>query len=126
MKNKVFYGVKYLLLTYLLVTVVLPVVQLFGTIRMEHIRTVFSSAQFWPMLKNSLITTLCATFISAVLSFLLAWMMSRSNVRFKSVLVVLFTVPMLIPSISHGMGLVCTATRALSWVVFCTPFRFRF
>ena len=106
MKNKLFYGIKYLLLTYLLVTVVLPVLQLFGTIRTEHIRTVFSSAQFWPMLKNSIVTTLAATLISVVLSFLLAWMLSRSNVRFKSVLVVLFTVPMLIPSISHGMGLV--------------------
>lgn len=106
MKNKLFYGVKYLLLTYLLVAVVLPVVQLFGTIRWEHVRTVFASAQFMPMLKNSLITTLLATVISVVLSFLLAWMLSRSNVRFKSVLVVAFTLPMLIPSISHGMGLV--------------------
>ena len=106
MKNKLFYGIKYLLLMYLLVTVVLPVVQLFGTIRAEHIRTVFRSAQFLPMLKNSLITTLMATFVSVVLSFLLAFLLSRSNVRFKSILVVLFTVPMLIPSISHGMGLV--------------------
>lgn len=106
MKNKFFYGVKYLLLSYLLLTVVLPISQLFATIRTEHIQSVFSSAQFWPMLKNSLVTTLVATAISVILSFMLAWMLNRSNVRFKSVLVVLFTVPMLIPSISHGMGLV--------------------
>ena len=36
----------------------------------------------------------------------LAWLLNRSNVRMKSIFVVLFTVPMLIPSISHGMGLV--------------------
>ena len=106
MKNKLFYGIKFFLLSYLLVTVVLPIAQLFATIRTEHIQSVFSSAQFWPMLKNSLITTVIATGISVVLSFVLAWMLNRSNVRFKSVLVVLFTVPMLIPSISHGMGLV--------------------
>lgn len=106
MKNNLFYGIKYLLLTYLLVTVVLPVLQLFATIRTEHIQAVLSSAQFWPMLKHSVVTTLIATAISVVLSFLLAWMLSRSDVRFKSVFVVLFTVPMLIPSISHGMGLV--------------------
>lgn len=106
MKNKLFYGVKYLLLTYLLVTVVLPIAQLFAMIRAEHIQAVFTSAQFWPMLKNSLITTVSATVISVLLSFTLAWMLNRSNVRFKSVLLVLFTIPMLIPSISHGMGLV--------------------
>ena len=106
MKNKMYFGGKYLLLCYLAVTVVMPLVQLFGTIRTEHIQMVFSSAQFWPMLKNSLITTALATVISVALSFSLAWMLNRSNIRFKSVLVVLFTVPMLIPSISHGMGLV--------------------
>lgn len=106
MKNKAFFGFKYLLLSYLLVTVVLPIAQLFGTIRTEHIRSVVASVQFLPMLKNSVVTTILATVISVVLSFLLAWMLNRSNIRFKSVFVVLFTVPMLIPSISHGMGLV--------------------
>ena len=106
MKNKLFFGGKYLLLCYLSVTVVIPLAQLFGTIRAEHIQAVFSSPQFWPMLKNSLITTTLATVISVALSFSLAWMLNRSNIRFKSILVVLFTVPMLIPSISHGMGLV--------------------
>lgn len=97
---------KVLLISYLLVTVVLPVVHLFGTIRGEHILEVARSAQFLPMLRNSLITTVIATIISVCLSFALAWMLNRSNIRFKSVFVVLFTVPMLIPSISHGMGLV--------------------
>lgn len=106
MKNRLYFSGKYLLLCYLAVTVGLPLAQLFGTIRTEHIQAVFSSAQFWPMLKNSLMTTILATVISVALSFLLAWMLNRSNIRYKSVFVVLFTIPMLIPSISHGMGLV--------------------
>lgn len=106
MKNKVFYSIKHLLLMYLLVTVAMPILYLFGTIRVDHICSVFQSVQFLPMLKNSVLTTLCATAISVVLSFALAWMLNRSNIRFKSVFVVLFTIPMLIPSISHGMGLV--------------------
>ena len=106
MKNKTYYSLKYLLLVYLLVTVALPILSLFGTIRSEHIVSVLSSVQFLPMLKNSLITTVVATAISIVLSFALAYALCRSNVRFKAVFVVLFTVPMLIPSISHGMGLV--------------------
>ncbi len=106
MKNKTFFSLKYLLLAYLLVTVAFPVVSLFGTIRGQDIADVFSSAQFLPMLTNSLVTTVLATAISVVLSFALAFALNRSRIRFKSVFVVLFTVPMLIPSISHGMGLV--------------------
>ncbi len=106
MKNRSFYSLKYLLLVYLAVTVVLPIVNLFSGIRGEHISSVLTSAQFLPMLTNSVVTTLIATAISVALSFVLAFMLCRSNIRFKAVFVVLFTVPMLIPSISHGMGLV--------------------
>lgn len=106
MQNKKFFLLKYLLIVYLLITVVVPMVVLFGTIRTEHIKEVFSSAQFFSMLSNSIISTLLATIISVVLSFWLAFTLCRSNIRFKSVFVVLFTIPMLIPSISHGMGLV--------------------
>lgn len=106
MKNNAFRILKYLLLTYLLITVVLPIGRLFGTIRGEDAAAVFSSAQFFPMLKNSLVTTLLATFVSTVLSFALAFLLNRSQIRFKSVFVVLFALPMLIPSISHGQGLV--------------------
>lgn len=105
-KNKSYFGLKYLLVLYLLVSVALPIVYLFSSIRGQHISEVLSSAQFLPMLKNSVVTTVIATAVSVLLSFLLAYMLNRSNIRFKSFFVVLFTIPMLIPSISHGMGLV--------------------
>lgn len=106
MKNKGYRSLKALLTVYLLATVVLPMVYLFATIRPEHIRGILSSAQFLPMLKNSLVTTVLATVISVAMAFCLAFAIHRSNIRWKSVFAVLFTVPMLIPSISHGMGLV--------------------
>lgn len=106
MKNKTCRSLKYLLLLYLLVTVALPMGMLLGHIRMDSVKEVFTSPQFLPMLKNSLATTLWATVISIVFSFLLAFLIHRSHIRFKGVFVVLFTIPMLIPSISHGTGLV--------------------
>ena len=106
MKNRTFRGVKYLLLLYLLVTVVFPLITLLSTVRSHDLQEVFTSAQFFPMLLNSLITTVSATVISVVLAFLLAFALNRSNIRGKSLWVMLFTLPMLIPSISHGMGLV--------------------
>ena len=105
-KNKGYFGFKYLLMAYLLVSIVLPIVYLFSSIKGKDINDVFTSAQFFPMLKNSVITTVIATIISITLSFALAWMLNRSNIKLKSLFVVLFTLPMLIPSISHGMGLV--------------------
>ena len=58
------------------------------------------------MVFNSLVTTLISTAISVSLAWALAWCINRSNIRFKTIFSVLFTLPMLIPSISHGMGLV--------------------
>ena len=107
MKNKSsFHFLKYLLLIYLSLTVAYPIARLFGGIRGVHIREILTAPQFLPMLFNSVVTTLMATVISVVLAFLLAYGLCRSQIRYKSVWVVLFTVPMLIPSISHGMGLV--------------------
>lgn len=106
MKNKQFHAIKYLLLIYLLGTVVYPLIPLLGTITAQDMEKVLTSAQFLPMLGNSLLTTTMATVISVTLAFALAYALNRSNIRFKSGFVMLFTMPMLIPSISHGMGLV--------------------
>ncbi|HJJ42345.1 MAG TPA: ABC transporter permease subunit [Methanocorpusculum sp.] len=104
--NRKFDIVKYILLVYLSLTVVFPVICLFANIRVNHITQIVTAVQFMPMLGNSVITTLTATIVSVSLAFFLAYALCRSNIRFKSVWVVLFTIPMLIPSVSHGMGLV--------------------
>ena len=107
MKHRSSYSLcKYLLLGYLCLTVGYPIVRLFAGIRTSHIHDVLTAAQFLPMLGHSVATTLLTTVISVVLAFFLAFCLCRSRIRYKSVWVVLFTVPMLIPSISHGMGLV--------------------
>lgn len=106
MHNKTFHTLKYLVAAYLLATVVLPLAVLFAAMDPAALRAVFYSPQFLPMLDNSLFSSIWATGISIALSFSLALALNRSRIRFKSVFVVLFTIPMLIPSISHGTGLV--------------------
>lgn len=129
MKNNGFKALKYLLLFYLVATVALPIGKLFVTIRPEDLASVFGSQQFLPMLSNSLATTVTATGISVALSFGLAWLLNRSRIRFKSVFAVLFTLPMLIPSISHGQGLVLLfgdngiVTNLLNWNIGLYGFR---
>ena len=106
MNNKGYKAIKFLILAFLLVSVVFPLVNLLLRIRWEDITAVCSSPQFGDMIKNSLLTTLTATFLSVGLAMLLAWCINRTNIRFRAIFSILFTLPMLIPSISHGMGLV--------------------
>ena len=106
MKRKGFGITKLLLATCLVVSVILPLVRLLINVRIEDIQSVVQSPQFGPMILNSLATTSIATIISVGLAWGLAWCVNRTYIRFKAIFSVLFTLPMLIPSISHGMGLV--------------------
>ena len=105
-KNKSFSLIKLLVTLFLLISVVLPLFRLLININPSDIKQIVSAPQFVPMLLNSLATTSIATVISVGLAWGLAWCINRTNIRFKSIFSVLFTLPMLIPSISHGMGLV--------------------
>lgn len=106
MKNNGYRSLKILIGVFLLVSVIMPLITLILNIHPEDIAHVISSPQFLPMLKNSFITTMLATIISVCLALTLAWCVNRSNIRYRAVFSMLFTLPMLIPSISHGMGLV--------------------
>lgn len=106
MKNKSVSVAKVLVTTFLFVSVVLPLLKLLANINPADVKKIICAPQFGPMIWNSLATTCIATIISVALAWGLAWCINRSNIRFKSIFSVLFTLPMLIPSISHGMGLV--------------------
>lgn len=105
MKNKLHTYIKWLILIYLGIHVIFPLLALVFNISGSDIADVIQSAQFMPMLQNSLYSTLVTTIISVGIALILAWCVNRTNIRYKSVLTVLFTIPMLIPSISHGLGL---------------------
>lgn len=91
---------------FLCLCILFPLATLFMHIHPSDILAIIQAEQFKPMLQNSLVATSLATLISVSLAILLSWLLNRSNLHFKGLLAVLFTVPMLIPSISHGMGLV--------------------
>lgn len=57
-------------------------------------------------LKNSLISTVIATALTVTLAYLAAYAMTRVGVWGRGLFGVLLVLPMLIPSISNGMGLV--------------------
>ena len=106
MKNKYYHSAKVLVTIFLLLFVVAPLIKLFMSIHPSDVVAIVKAPQFGRMIFNSLATTLISTVISVALAWALAWCINRSNIRFKTIFSVLFTLPMLIPSISHGMGLV--------------------
>ena len=67
---------------------------------------VLFSSTFIEIAFNSVLVTSVASLISVVLALVSAWLVSRSNIRDKKIYIILFTLPMLIPSISHGTGLI--------------------
>ena len=87
--------------------VICPLIALLVNIDAKDIHKVLTSPQFQPMVINSLCTTILATLLSVSLAFALAWFTEPVPISGIALFhTMLFTLPMLIPSISHGMGLV--------------------
>lgn len=106
MKAKGSLIVKLCLAAFFLGSVLLPLVGMLATITPEGARSLFRSAQFMPALRNSLTVALVSTLISVSIAMALAFCITRSRIRFVGVFQAVLTLPMLIPSISHGMGLI--------------------
>lgn len=99
-------ALKAVLALFFLFAVLLPLIRMLSNMATTDVGGILSSPQFHSAALHSLLSSGTATLISVFLAFLLAWCITRSRIRFKEAWCVLFTLPMLIPSISHGMGLV--------------------
>lgn len=97
---------KLLLCSVFVLFVFYPFAQMVISITPDDLRKVLTSSSFLPAVKNSLKAACITTMISVSIGLTLAFAIQRTNIRFKGALSVLLTLPMLIPSISHGMGLV--------------------
>ena len=89
----------------LLIVIVVPIVRMLFYIDGASLKGVFGSKKFVTYLVNSLTSTTVATVFSIALGYLLAWAITRTDIKCKYLFTILITLPMLIPSISHGMGL---------------------
>lgn len=106
MKNKRADTLKILLCLFFGVAVIYPLGCMILKMKDVDAAIIWTSVRFLAALKNSVILSAVATSISVCLAFALAWCIERSNIKFKNTFKVILTLPMLMPSISHGMGLV--------------------
>ena len=100
------YIVKILLSVFFIVMVLCPLIKMLTYLFQADVGKIVQSKQFVLALKNSLFSTLISTIISVVLAYMLALCVYRTQIKHKTIITVLITLPMLIPSVSHGMGLI--------------------
>lgn len=86
--------------------VFIPLLRMFAYMDGESIRKVVTSPSFGTAVVNSLVSAVLGTVLTVVIAFVLAVCIQRTNIRFKGFFGIIFVLPMLIPSISSGMGLV--------------------
>ena len=89
----------------LLCVVILPIISMLTKITPADIADVVKGPNFTSALWNSLRYTALATVIVVVLAYLLALCTARVRIKGKRIWNVILILPMLIPSISHGMAL---------------------
>lgn len=86
--------------------VVCPLARMMTYVTMEEARAVLGSPRFSECLAHSLVATSVATLLSLGLALLLACCLTRTNMPGKAFFRAALVIPMLIPSISHSMGLI--------------------
>jgi iron(III) transport system permease protein len=98
--------VKFFLAAFLLVMVVFPLLTMLTNMSVSDILGVVSLPKFRESLFNSLYAAAASTFVSIAVAYVFALCTVRTNMRWREILAIFITIPMLIPSISQGMGLV--------------------
>jgi len=98
--------IKYIICVFLFITVICPLAAMLMNITFSDILVVIKLPKFNVSLVNSINAAVIATIISIVLAWGFAYSTVSCNLRFKEFFSIFVTLPMLIPSISHGMGLV--------------------
>jgi iron(III) transport system permease protein len=99
-------AVKTLLAVFLLLALVCPLAGMLINMVSADVAGILHSERFREALANSAAATGAATCIAIGIAYIFAWCTVRSKMPFREIFTVLVTLPMLIPSISHGMGLV--------------------
>ena len=86
--------------------VFIPLIGMLINVEWSEFGNLISSNSFKKALTNSLFVTLVSTVLSVLIAYVLAYAMNRSNIKHKNIIKIILTLPMLIPSVSHGLGLI--------------------
>ena len=82
----------------------LPLIFMLFKVNDNDFNYVFKDENFYKSILNSVIYTLSGTVISVLLATIVAYFLNRIHFKHKKWLILLLTLPMLIPTISIGLG----------------------
>lgn len=97
---------KILLAAIFISLVFFPLIRVLSYLDIGSIKATVSSYVFPIAVRNSLFSTAVATILTVLLAFVLVLCMERTHMMFKGIISIIVLLPMLVPSISNGMGLV--------------------
>jgi molybdate transport system permease protein len=92
--------------------VVLPLAALLVRAPWSHLSAELSSAGAWTALRLSLVVSLSAAGLSLILGAPVAWVLARSNVPARSVLRAIVILPLVLPPVVGGIGLLAALGRS--------------
>lgn len=98
--------IQILLIVFFAVNILLPLSGVFYNAAQTDYMQILASVRFLEALKNSLLVSVTSTIIVLFLALTMAIVITKSGIRYKGTFTTLFTLPMLIPSISHGTGII--------------------
>ncbi len=90
----------------MILLILAPLLQMFFRMEAESISKVFEKESLWTVIGNSFLSATLTTLISLMLAFFLALCTERTAMPCKGLVRYLSVLPMLIPSVSIGMGTV--------------------
>jgi iron(III) transport system permease protein len=93
------------LLALLVLFIIVPLVTLFASLKGADFSYVFSDAGFHSAVLNSFLYSLAGSLIAVFCSLLAAYFLSRSRIKGKSLWALALTSPMLVPTLSIGLGI---------------------
>lgn len=85
--------------------VLLPIITMFCNISSNDFTYVFSDNKFGLSIFNSLLYSFIGSIISVILATITSYLLNNSKIKFKSVFALVLIVPMLIPTLSIGLGI---------------------
>ena len=97
---------KLLVGAFFITAVIFPLFSLLVKLGDADFKKIFGNPLVGKGVIHSVLVSLTATLISVTLAFILAWCIARTRAALKPLFRFLLIIPMLVPSISHGMGLV--------------------
>lgn len=93
------------ILLILFIFILLPIITMFSNLDGKDFSYVFSDSKFLDSVLNSAAYSLVGSVISVVLATVAAYFLSNSNIKYKSLFALILTIPMLIPTLSIGLGI---------------------